>query len=238
MERFFDILTFPTNLLLAALWVVICCLTWKRFRFLVSPAAVISSIVLFIGSCIWIGIKGDIEFTHSIFFILVLLYLMTILLCVLLRGWKTASGKLRYHFILHHAGLLIALGSAFWGSPDNQQMRMLLHEGQTSSAATNISRKQSILKEEISLINLECDRYENGTPMQYTATISIDNQTHNILVNHPLSRGIGEDIYLVGTGDDYCILEIVYEPWKYFALVGIIMMIAGAVILFIKGPRS
>jgi hypothetical protein len=74
--------------------------------------------------------------------------------------------------------------------------------------------------------------------MQYTAIVSIDNQIHKIQVNHPLSRGIGEDIYLVSTGDGYCVLEIVCEPWKYFALAGIIMMIAGAVILFIKGPRS
>lgn len=238
MDRLFDILAFPTNLLLAALWVAICCMTWKRFRFLASPAAVISSILLFMGSCIWIGVSGNVAFTGSVFFIIVMLYLMTVLLCVLLRGWKTASGKLRYHFILHHAGLLIALGSAFWGSPDNRQMRMMLHEGETSSAAVHMNGKQSTLKDEISLISIECERYENGTPMQYTATISIDEQTHSIQVNHPLSRGIGEDIYLVGTGDDYCILEIVNEPWKYFALVGIIMMIAGAVILFIKGPRS
>ena len=142
MDQMFDILTFPTNLLLAALWVALCCMTWKKFRFLVSPAAVISSILLFIGSCIWIGVTGDTSFTGSIFFIAVLLYLMTVLLCVLLRGWKTASGKLRYHFILHHAGLLIAIGSAFWGSPDNQQMRMLLHEGEASVSAIQMNAER------------------------------------------------------------------------------------------------
>lgn len=238
MDILFDILAFPTNLLLAALWFAACCMAWKRFRFLVSPTAVISSILLFMGSCLWIGITGDREFTHSIFFVLVLLYLLTVLLCVLLRGWKTASGKIRYHFILHHAGLLIAIGSAFWGSPDNQQLRIALNVGETSNEAYHMDGKASVLKDEISLISLECERYENGAPMQYTATISIDNQLHKIQVNHPLSRGIGEDIYLVSTGDGYCVLEIVRERWKYFALAGIIMMIAGAVILFIKGPRS
>ena len=94
MDRLFDILAFPTNVLLAALWFAACCMTWKHFKFLVSPAAVISSILLFMGSCIWIGITGDREFTHSICFVLVLLYFLTVLLCVLLRGWKTASGKI------------------------------------------------------------------------------------------------------------------------------------------------
>lgn len=237
MDQFFEILGFPTNLLLAALWITICCFTWKRVRFLVSPVAVISSILLFIGSSIWIGITGDVEFTHSIFFILVLLYLMTILLCVFLRGWKTPTGKIRYHFVLHHAGLLIAIGSAFWGYPDNQQMRMALAEGETSRTAYHMNGKHATLTDEITLIDIECERYEDGRPMQYTATISIDEQIHEIKVNHPLSRGISEDIYLVSAEDDYCILQIICEPWKYFALAGIIMMIAGSIILFIKGPR-
>lgn len=238
MDQLFEILGFPTNLLLAALWFTICCFIWKRVRFLVSPAAVISSILLFIGSSIWIGVTGDVAFTHSIFFILVLLYLMTILLCVFLRGWKTPSGKIRYHFVLHHAGLLIAIGSAFWGYPDNQQLRMALAEGETSRIAYHMDGKRTTLEEDITLLDIECEKYDDGRPMQYTATISIDDQTHEIKVNHPLSRGISEDIYLVSAEEDRCILQLIREPWKYFALAGIIMMIAGSVILFIKGPRK
>lgn len=237
MDQFFEIMGFPTNLLLAALWFAICCFTWKRVRFLVSPAAVISSILLFIGSSIWIGLTGDAGFTHSIFFILVLLYLQTVLLCVLLRGWKTPSGHIRFHFVLHHAGLLIAIGSAFWGSPDNQELRMALTEGETSRTAYQMNGKAYTLEDEISLVSIECEKYEDGRPMQYTATVSIDNQSHEIKVNHPLSRGISEDVYLASAEEDYCILQIVREPWKYFALAGIIMMIVGAVLLFIKGPK-
>lgn len=237
MEQFLEVLGFPANVLLAALWFTVCCFTWRRFKFIVSPAAVISSILLFIGSSLWIGITGDVEFTHSIFFILVLLYLMTVLLCVLLRGWKAPSGRIRWHFVLHHAGLLIAIGSAFWGSPDNQELRMALSEGETSRTAYHMDGQSYILEDEISLISIKCERYEDGRPMQYTATVSIDNQPFDIKVNHPLSRGISEDIYLASAEDDYCILQIVREPWKYFALTGIIMMIAGAVLLFIKGPK-
>jgi hypothetical protein len=61
----------------------------------------------------------------------------------------------------------------------------------------------------------------------------------SITVNDPYSVGFGEDIYLVSVNKDnnYCILQIVREPWRYFALAGIVMLIAGAFMLFIKGPR-
>lgn len=235
MEDFIKLLTFPANLLLAVLWVAVCIMTTRGRKFPVRFTT-ISSISLFIASCIYIGISGNRGFVHSLFFILVLFYLQTILLVVLICGWKTSAGKIRYRFILNHAGLLIAIGSAFWGYPDNEKLRMVLDVGETSHTAYDQDGGIVYLRDGITLRELDAE--------SYMASISTDGISGDISVNHPLSGGLSQDIYIVSigkkdiSGNEYCILEIVHEPWKYFALCGIIMMLCGAVLLFIKGPRS
>ena len=37
--------------------------------------------------------------------------------------------------------------------------------------------------------------------------------------------------------EEFCMLQIVREPWRYGAIVGIIMMLTGAFMLFVGGPR-
>ena len=65
-----------------------------------------------------------------------------------------------------------------------------------------------------------------------------------IEVNDPYTYTLGEDVYLVGydaaAGSEsaYCILEIVREPWKYVTVAGIVLLLAGAVLLFIGGPSK
>ena len=44
------------------------------------------------------------------------------------------------------------------------------------------------------------------------------------------------NVYLVSASGEYCVIEVVNEPWKYLSLLGLVMMIAGAAIMFIKGP--
>ena len=58
------------------------------------------------------------------------------------------------------------------------------------------------------------------------------------MVNHPYSVKFGEDLYLSSVSENSCVLQIVKEPWRYFALAGIILILAGAFMLFINGPRK
>ena len=51
------------------------------------------------------------------------------------------------------------------------------------------------------------------------------------------SMRLGEEVYLTSVSDSGCVLQIVREPWRYFALAGILMLLAGAFMLFIKGPQ-
>lgn len=63
-------------------------------------------------------------------------------------------------------------------------------------------------------------------------------------MNHPYAYRLGEDVYLTGydvtKGNDseYCILQVVKQPWKYAIVAGILMMLAGAILLFINGAKK
>ena len=244
MEKLIPLFTFPVNLIFAVLWIGFSFYAWKNarssgiVRFFLSSSAVISSIALFLGSCLWIGISGDRDFVRSYFFVAVLIYLQTVLLFVTFRGWHGRKGRGRVRFVLNHAGLLLPLGAAFWGNPDNEELRMKLYVGETSEVAYRMDGGRTWLGKEIKLERIKTDTYEDGSPMQHSASLLIGDKPVEISVNHPYSSGMSENIYLASMGDGNCVLQIVREPWRYFALAGIVMMIAGAFLMFIKGPKS
>lgn len=234
---------FPLNLLLALLWAWGWIWLWKRhpknkvLRFMLSPSATVSAIVLLIISCIWLGVTGNREFAESICFVAVLLYIQTVLLLVTLRGWKAATGKTRWRFLFLHAGLLLAVGSGFWGAPDSLELRVALERGQETQTAYTMGGNLSPLGYAIKMLDFNAEYSIDGKPSDYEAIVSIDEgDSISLCVNSPYSVSAGEDVYLASATEDYCILQIVREPWKYFALSGILMLIAGAFMLFIKGP--
>ena len=75
-------------------------------------------------------------------------------------------------------------------------------------------------------------------PRAHSAEVLIDGVLRTIEVNSPVCCGPFCNVYLVSSSEDYCVLEVVREPWKYLTLLGIVMMISGAVIMFIKGPTA
>jgi hypothetical protein len=237
---------FPLNLLLALLWIVCWRWMWKNrpqwrvVRFFMSPAATVSAIGLLIAACLWIGFSGEHGFVESVVFVLVLLYVQTVLLMVTLRGWRRPDGVIRWRFLLLHAGLLLAVGSGFWGAPDSSESRLAMVPYEEADRAVKRDGSVVGLGYELQLIELNVETDDAGVPSHYEARVSVDGaEPVSITVNDPYSVGFGEDIYLVSVNknNNYCILQIVREPWRYFALAGIVMLIAGAFMLFIKGPR-
>ena len=73
----------------------------------------------------------------------------------------------------------------------------------------------------------------------FEAEAVVDGELIALRVNKPVSISFGEEVYLVsGSKDgDSCILQIVREPWKYITAAGIIILMAGAFMLFVTGPR-
>ena len=249
-----DFFAFPLNLIFLVVWVVGCALLWVHcrktllVRFFLSPEATFISIGLFTVLCLVIGFTGLRSLAGSWIFVIVSLLLQTVLLFVIMRGWRrpTATGArlgaIRWRFLLLHVGLLVAVGSAFWGAPDVQTLRMKAYVGVPSQEAYFMDGRQTWLPYEVVLQDFDVQQYDNGVPLAYKATVEVDGESVEIEVNDPYARGFGEDVYLVGydaaMGSDssYCILEIVREPWKYMTVTGIIMLLIGALLLFIGGP--
>ena len=159
------------------------------------------------------------------------------LFLVILRGWRRSDGVIRWRFLLVHAGLLIAVGAGFWGSPDSSEVRVQLNRGESVREAYRLDGGRTVLTYELCLDDYLMELSEDNKPVNYEAFIRIDGgEPVQITVNHPHSVTFGEDIYLASVSDNGCVFQIVCEPWRYFALAGIIMMIAGAFMLFVKGP--
>lgn len=248
-------MAFPLNLIVALIWFGAMYMIWKRMsksmfvRFMLSPGATLWAIFLFVDACLVIGLTGERTMTTSWVFIAIVLYLQTVLFFVILRGWREPTrtgarlGAIRWRFILNHLGLLMAIGAGFWGAPDTEVLRLRAYEGQPVTQAILPGVGPVGVNHEIILEEFTLERYENGTPALYKADLVIDGKKVNILVNHPYLLSFGEDLYLTGfnpaheNGLECCIMQIIREPWKYWAFTGIIMMIAGALMLFIQGPR-
>ena len=244
MNDFWKYLSFPLNLFTAALWMLFWGWLRKSYpnnaavRFLLSPSATISSIVLLIASCLWIGFTGDRSFVESIIFVTVLLYVQTVLFLITLRGYRRGDGVIRWRFLFLHLGLLLAVGAGFWGSPDSEEYRLKLRCEDNTREAYGMDGAKRILPYEIKLHSLQNEYDENGKATHYEAIISMDDlKPVSVCVNDPYSVRVGEDLYLASVSEDSCVLQIVREPWRYFTLTGIILMLCGAFLLFINGPR-
>lgn len=243
MENFWSFFSFPLNIIIAALWAGVFWMLWTSrrdnviIRFLLSPAATVSSICLLLAGCIWIGVSGDREFVRSVIFVAVLLYVQTVLFLIILRGYRRPDG-IRWRFLMIHVGLLIAIGAGVWGAPDSYELRVGLSKGDTTHEAYRLDGGRTALSYEIQLVDFSSRYASDGMPEHYEATVAVnEGEPVRILVNHPYSVSLGEDIYLANVTESGCVLQIVHEPWRYFVLLGIIMLIAGAFMLFIGGPK-
>ena len=243
MNNFWTFFAFPLNLLLALLWACGWVWLWKNrpdgriIRFLLSPAATVSSITMLVTGCIWIGFGGNRELVQSVPFVLILLYLQTVIYLITLRGWRRSDGVIRWRFLLLHMGLSLALGAGFWGSPDSLEMRAALDKEEATQKAYKMDGSLNGLGYELRLVDYKTEVSADGKPSYYEATISVnDEDSVKIFVNHPYNVRFGEDIYLASVSEKGCVFQIVREPWRYFALAGILMLLVGAFLLFIKGP--
>lgn len=247
---------FPLNVVILTLWLVCALWLWNSRKksllvsYLLSPSATFSSILMLVAACLYMGFSGNRSFSSSWVFVAIVIYLQTVLMFVILRGWREATptgarlGPVRIRFVLLHLGMLIALSSAFWGSPDSRTLRMKVMEGIPSNEAYAMDGSPEFLDYELELKDFDLQTYDNGMPSVYTAEILVAGKAAVLKVNHPFRAAFGENIYLssydaeAGSESDYCILQIVREPWKGVTLAGMVMMLAGALLLFIAGPRK
>ena len=246
-------LSFPLNLILALIWAIAMLTIWRTAKkslfveFMLSRGATVTAIVLLTALCIVVGVTGDTELVSTWVSAAVLLYFQSVLLFVILRGWRAQTatgarlGQIRWRFLLNHVGILLAVSSGFWGAPDTDVVRMRLMADVPARDAMRMDGTLYRLPYEICLDEFKVETYSNGVPSMYEASLTVAGKPVVLKVNEPYSVSFGRDIYLVGfDGSGYgdsCIVQIVYEPWRYAAMAGIVMMLACAFLLFAGGPR-
>ena len=258
---------FPLNLVFAALWLFLLWMLYKEYkiakftRFLYSSQASILSIGLLICGCLIIGLfpqlsdaeakmreglpafLGCYNFMTSWIFIAILLFLLSNLAMITIHAYHYRK-QARWRFILNHAGLWLALFAGFLGSSDTQTLRIPIYKGEPSREAFDMNGASHYLDYEIELNSFAVEYYPNGRPSRFAANVRLGNEKALLEVNHPYAYRLGEDIYLTGydvtkgNESEYCILQVVKQPWKYIIVAGILMMLAGAILLFINGPKT
>lgn len=243
-----SIVRFPLNVILMALWLVLLVELYRRrdrskvAQVLLSQAATVISLVLMAAVGIVLGLQREPASTAWPTVVAVL-FVLSHLTLVTLRGWRNATG-VRWRFVVNHAGLWLALVAGFWGAPDREQVRAMVIREVPTREAYDMSGRTTTLDCELQLVDFKIDYYAEGQPSMYEAVVSVDGESATLRVNHPHNRTWSEMIYLVSYDVEspdrarYCVVEVVREPWRWLSVVGIVMLIAGAVLMFARGPRK
>ena len=209
-------------------------------QYLLSAEATYLSLAIAVAISVALGLQSEPAAT-SWPVVGALLYLLTVLSLVILRGWRNTSG-VRWRFLVTHCGLWLAVASLLFGAPDKQVLRMQVGE-EPSREAINEQGEKSYLDYELRLEKFDMKESASGTPEQFRATVAIDDKLVDIEVNSPYSHHYGEDIYLVNyekdlAGRTHCIVQIVRDPWQVAMTTGVVMMLVGAVLMFLQGARK
>ena len=230
---------------LAGLWVL-----WREkpggavCRWLASGNASIALIAAFLICCLILGMKmqhadavsfpgfGNVRRTW--WFILISIALMANLFVVILSRRKKGI-----RFILNHIGVLVALIGCFFGAPDHTVSRAIV-SGVAVHEAVGENGEIVPLPAAMKLDGFNVELDQRGNVRNYRALIDVDGKKVELRVNHPYRISISEDVYLTSYDRDnpepqYCIVEVVRQPWKYLIWAGIVMMMAGGILMFARG---
>ena len=129
-------------------------------------------------------------------------------------------------------GLVVSLFGGAIGGQLREEEELKINEG-TTEQFRNLS---------ITLDDFIMDTYPNGRPKRFASDVVVRTPdgkmvSSTVEVNHPLSVG-GWKIYQydydseAGAESTYSVLGMVREPWQGVMLGGILLMIAGAILLF------
>ena len=242
-----EFFAFPMNIVVAALWLFALSELYRRrteskvAKFMLSQQATYLALIFSVVAGVAVGVAHT-ELTQSWWFVAMLLFVMSHIAMITLRGWRNPQG-VRWRFLLNHAGLLLALFAGFWGAPDVEELRVPLVEGRPTSEAYVREGQSQPLGYELELRDFASSYFENGVPSDYVADVKIDGAEVALRVNSPYRYRLGEDIYLVNyekdlAGRTRCIVQIVRDPWQVAMTVGVVMMLVGAMLMFLQGARK
>ncbi len=148
-------------------------------------------------------------------------------------------------FLLNHLGLFVALVAGTLGNADMQDLRMVVQEGKTEWRAVDAQHRVHQLPIAIELHDFSMELHESSlAPKSFSSAVTVYTKRGNtvndtIRVNKPLAVR-GWKIYQYsydearGQESDISVLELVRDPWLPYVYIGIFMMLAGALSIFIS----
>ena len=186
-------------------------------------------------------------------FVLSYIWLMTLLGLVTLKqvlffSWRSIP------LLLNHLGLFLALACGALGSPDRQDLFMTVTEGTLATTAEDADGAVHTpgISVELHDFIMELFPLQPGARMQmpkrFASEITLFDREGKVCdavieVNKPL-KAAGWTIYQydydaqAGPESRISVLELVRDPWQPFVLAGILMMLCGALCLFLfMAPR-
>lgn len=147
-------------------------------------------------------------------------------------------------FLLNHLGLFIALVAGTLGAADMQDLRMVVQEGKTEWRAVDAQHRVHQLPIAIELHDFSMELHESSlAPKSFSSAVTVytkrgSSVDDTIRVNKPLAVH-GWKIYQYsydearGQESDISVFELVRDPWLPYVYIGIFMMLAGALSIFI-----
>lgn len=150
--------------------------------------------------------------------------------------------------LLSHIGILLILVCGTLGSADMQRLKMYCEMNQPEWRGLDNRNNIQELPIAVQLDKFIMEQYEGGQmPKRFASEVEIMTKDGKhvqttIEVNKPFTIG-GWTIYQYGYDQEkgpmsrYSIFELVKDPWLSVVYVGIYMMLAGAVLLFIIAQR-
>ena len=180
-------------------------------------------------------------------FVLVYVYLAVILGLAVLKRLTHFKWKRDIPFLLNHLGLFLALTCATLGNADMQRLKMITAVGEPEWRVMDDKQQLKELDVAIELQKFIMEEYDDGTPKRFASEVNIltksgKNLHTTIDVNKPAEID-GWKIYqygydtAAGVNSQISIFELVRDPWLPLVYVGIGMMLAGALCLFILSQR-
>lgn len=158
-------------------------------------------------------------------------------------------------FLLNHVGLFLALVCGTLGAADTQRVHMTTREGETQWLAEDEAGNVQELDIAIELHDFIMEEFpmqpgaKMRVPKRFASEVTVHSKAGKdiqavIEVNKPL-KVEGWKIYQydydseAGVESQISIFEMVRDPWQPFVLTGILMMLAGALCLFlVMAPKT
>lgn len=238
-----ELFAMPLNLLILVLW--LCGVWWltthrhtsKIATMLHSMRATQISLVVLILLGIAFGVQSK-PATTSWPAVVSLLFVMTHLALITIRGARDAAGRWRWSFLLNHCGLLLALVAGFWGSADRREWKVIVSRPPVECVAYTSAGSASHIDYTMWLKALRTEHFDNGTLAHSEAELTIDGRDVALRVNDPYNRTWCETIYLTGydtTSNSearYVTVEVVRDAWRWLKFAGIAMLLLGAFMMF------